>query len=96
MFCTAPYLKKILDLREQGLAAYIKNIVLFDVDADTAVLRQRASSEFQIKVHFLEDVREAGRSSSVALEPKAVTRDDIYMLNYTSGTTGDSKGVKVT
>ena len=24
-----------------------------------------------------------------------MTRDDIYMLNYTSGTTGDSKGVKV-
>jgi len=32
----------------------------------------------------------------VVLEPEAVTRDDVYMLNYTSGTTGDSKGVKVT
>jgi len=29
------------------------------------------------------------------LQPEAVSRDDIYMLNYTSGTTGDSKGVKV-
>lgn len=24
-----------------------------------------------------------------------MTRDTVYMLNYTSGTTGDSKGVKV-
>lgn len=31
----------------------------------------------------------------MVLEPEAVTRDDVYMLNYTSGTTGDSKGVKV-
>ena len=39
MFCTAPYLKKLLDMRANGLASYIKNIVLFDVNADTAELR---------------------------------------------------------
>ena len=39
---------------------------------------------------------EAGRNSSIVLEPEMVEKDDIYMLNYTSGTTGDSKGVKVT
>lgn len=95
MFCTAPYLKKLLDMRAQGLANFIKNIVLFDVNAETADLRQRASNEFSIKVYSLDDVREAGRSSNITLDPEAVGRDDIYMLNYTSGTTGDSKGVKV-
>ena len=44
----------------------------------------------------LDEVREAGRQSSQVLHPELVERDDIYMLNYTSGTTGDSKGVKVT
>ena len=39
---------------------------------------------------------EEGRKSDVALEPEKVQKDDYYMLNYTSGTTGDSKGVKVT
>ena len=43
----------------------------------------------------LDEVREAGRQSSQVLHPELVERDDIYMLNYTSGTTGDSKGVKV-
>ena len=43
----------------------------------------------------LDEVREAGRNSGAVLEPQNVGRDDIYMLNYTSGTTGDSKGVKV-
>ena len=46
-------------------------------------------------MYSLNDVREAGRSASVKLDPEAVSREDIYMLNYTSGTTGDSKGVKV-
>ena len=31
---------------------------------------------------------------SITLDPNAIGRDDIFMLNYTSGTTGDSKGVK--
>ena len=44
---------------------------------------------------MLDEVRQAGRDSNIPLEPDLVTRDDIYMLNYTSGTTGDSKGVKV-
>jgi long-subunit acyl-CoA synthetase (AMP-forming) len=38
---------------------------------------------------------EAGNASTTALEPEKVSKDDYYMLNYTSGTTGDSKGVKV-
>ena len=38
---------------------------------------------------------QAGRQSSATLQPELVGRSDIYMLNYTSGTTGDSKGVKV-
>ena len=48
------------------------------------------------KETLIEELREAGRQAKdVQLKPEEVTRDDIYMLNYTSGTTGDSKGVKV-
>ena len=39
---------------------------------------------------------QAGRQSNRMLRPELLGRDDVYMLNYTSGTTGDSKGVKVT
>jgi long-chain acyl-CoA synthetase len=97
MFCTAPYLKKILGMREQGMATQIKNVVMFDTDAETVALTTRATAEFQIRVFTLDAVREAGRqNSAMVLKEDAVTRDDVYMLNYTSGTTGDSKGVKVT
>ena len=36
MFVTANYLKKMLGMREAGMAQYLKTVVLFDVDAETA------------------------------------------------------------
>ena len=35
MFCSAGYLKKILDMRDAGLIKSIKNIVIFDTDVNT-------------------------------------------------------------
>lgn len=95
MFVSAPYLKKLLNMRDQGFGEHIKSIVLFDTDQESLALKERALNDYQINVYTLEEVREAGKSSAVALQPELVARDDIYMLNYTSGTTGDSKGVKV-
>ena len=34
MFCTAPYLKKILGMREQGMATQIKNVVMLTAGCD--------------------------------------------------------------
>jgi len=50
-----------------------------------------------INVISLDAVREEGRgaSANVEIDTSGLQRDDIYMLNYTSGTTGDSKGVKI-
>lgn len=42
MFLTAPYLKKMLGMRDQGYATHIKNIVMFDTDEESVALRQRA------------------------------------------------------
>jgi len=97
LFISKEYLTKLIDMRGKGLATHIKNIVLFDSeeDAEITALKAQAMSN-QIRVLTLDEVCEAGRSAtSVTLQPEAVSRDDIYMLNYTSGTTGDSKGVKV-
>ena len=42
MFVSAAYLKKMLNMREAGLAVHIKNIILFDSDGDTEEQKQRA------------------------------------------------------
>ena len=64
MFLTAPYLKKMLGMRDQGYATHIKNIVMFDTDEESMALKQRAQNEYQIRVFTLDEVREAGRQSN--------------------------------
>ena len=39
MFCSAAYLKKLLGMKDNGMGQYIKNIILFDTDAESAQLR---------------------------------------------------------
>jgi long-subunit acyl-CoA synthetase (AMP-forming) len=80
-------------MKQKGMAQYIKNVVLFDGLSNDEEKSQ--AEQLEIKVYTLDEVMEAGKSSSVELKPEEVDTDDYYMLNYTSGTTGDSKGVKV-
>lgn len=61
MFISSAYLKKMLDMRDQGYATFIKNIVMFDTDDESMALKQRASNDYQIRVFTLDEVREAGR-----------------------------------
>ena len=43
IFCTAAYLKKILDMRRQGFATIIRNIVMFDDNEESLALRNEAT-----------------------------------------------------
>jgi len=97
MLVSTDYLKKLVSMREAGLAQHIKTIVLFDSNSIEESKVQLARDSFGIRVLTLDEIREAGRNagSSVVLQPHALERDDVFMLNYTSGTTGDSKGVKI-
>ena len=56
---------------------------------------RKLAEEAGITLHTLEDVRKAGENSTSKSikEPKAT---DTLMFSYTSGTTGDPKGVKLT
>lgn len=49
-----------------------------------------------LTVHTLNELREIGQDSDIALKPEEASVSDVYILNYTSGTTGDSKGVQIT
>jgi len=42
MFISSAYLKKMLGMRDQGYATFIKNIVMFDTDDESMALKQRA------------------------------------------------------
>lgn len=80
-------------MKNKGMAEHIKNLVLFD-----GISNQQEKEEAEslgVRILTLDEVMEEGRQSDVVLKPEDVDKDDYYMLNYTSGTTGDSKGVKV-
>ena len=49
-----------------------------------------------IRIHNWADVCESGASNSAAPSFDPPFEDDTYIFSYTSGTTGDPKGVKLT
>ena len=89
---TLNYAKKVLDMKKNGTAVYIKNIVLVGEASVPADVQQQAEAT-GIQVHTFESVIKLGSEQSC---PRiAATKDDIHVISYTSGTTGDPKGVKL-
>jgi long-subunit acyl-CoA synthetase (AMP-forming) len=87
------------DATKGKLMRRVENLIVFESDFKTneaykASLENAVSAGFT--VHCFDAVIEAGRNASpadkVVMKPKG---EDVYMLGYTSGTTGNPKGVKV-
>ena len=70
----------------------LQHILSFE-PADPKVLE--TADELGIKIVTFDDVLKAGKENDKAefVTPKT---EDVLMLSYTSGTTGDPKGVKLT
>ena len=93
IFGTADYAKKILDMQETGKASKIKNLIIIGETTISAELTAKADARGTALKRF-QDVIEVGKANSSS--PRTVPRpEDVYVLSYTSGTTGDSKGVKL-
>lgn len=87
----AAYVDKIVAMKKDGLAGNVKNLVVFDELKSAQVA---ACEEHGVTLIDLAAVYKAGsEASDVTLEKPAPS--DIYIFSYTSGTTGDSKGVKL-
>ena len=91
--CTADYADKILAMRKQGMAGFLRNLVIMD-KLDEA--NRASAQELNINMYSYQEVVDAG---SQWIDAPAFTfpeKNDVYIFSYTSGTTGDSKGVKLT
>ena len=92
--CSGFYVSKIVQMKADGMAQHITALVSLD-EVENDVLTK--AEELEIRVHTFAAVMQAGESAASSAPPfEESDKDDFYMFSYTSGTTGDSKGVMLT
>lgn len=86
----------LLDIFSRVLAnAPTIRLVIYDGEANPAVLEKIKSTREDIKVLTLDDLRAAGKKSETKIEDRAPKAEDVALIMYTSGTTGNPKGVLI-
>lgn len=91
MFVEGNLVKKLIQMCKDGYCKHLKTIVSFDSFTDE---EREAAKSFGIDLMAFEHVRQTGADKPV--EWKKCSEHDFPLFSYTSGTTGDSKGVKLT
>jgi long-chain acyl-CoA synthetase len=92
LFSSEEYIAKIISMKKDGLAKSLKFMVCFDPCTQE---QKDACEAAGVKLYELKDVIAAGEGAKDAPFNKC-TYEDYPLFSYTSGTTGDSKGVKLT
>ena len=86
-----PYAKKILEMKRQGMAQHIKNLVLIGVDSVSEELQSQADS-YSINLYRFEALTERSEESKSECPRVTPEPDFTFIISYTSGTTGRPKG----
>ena len=71
----------------------VKNLIVIEKEDDEETAKNLESLGF--KIYTWEEIVQKGKEEGQDLELKKPQADDIMIINYTSGTTGEPKGVKV-
>lgn len=93
VLCAGAYVKKITDMKKANLAGGVHNLIIID-DVDKDVIADADANG--LKIYTFKDVLEASKGDAANIPFDEPVPDDAYIISYTSGTTGDSKGVKLT
>lgn len=97
MACSSDLIGKLLSLKEddpEGKMARVTTIISYEATVDQAILKR--ADQVGVSVTTMEEIIEAGKKNFDSWVPTEVTPDDCCMFSYTSGTTGNPKGVKLT
>ena len=87
-------LKKILELAKQNKLFYLKNLIVIEKELDEESCKKLV--EMGLNVYSWEEIEEKGKNNGESIILNNAKADDICEINYTSGTTGYPKGVKLT
>ena len=86
-------LKKIYELAQKNTTSHVKNIIVIEKEDDEEIAKNLELLGFN--VYSWEEVVQKGKEEGQNLTLTKPQADDITLINYTSGTTGLPKGVKV-
>ena len=87
-------LKKILELAKQNKIFCLKNLIVIEKELDEESCKKLV--EMGLNVYSWEEIEEKGKNNGKSIILNNAKADDICEINYTSGTTGYPKGVKLT
>mmetsp|Transcript_8967 Transcript_8967/g.8936 ORF Transcript_8967/g.8936 Transcript_8967/m.8936 type:complete len:538 (+) Transcript_8967:363-1976(+) len=91
LFLAHEKIEKVLALKREGLAEYLEYLIVMEGASD----EDRANArEAGITLYDFQDILAHGAKNQAEYNPPSP--DDIFTLTYTSGTTGNSKGVITT
>lgn len=94
--CTADQVEKILKLKEddpEGKMEKVTNIIIYEPTINQDLLK--LADTVGVSLTTIEECIEVGKQNFAAWSPAEIVTDDTCMFSYTSGTTGDPKGVKL-
>ena len=93
IFASNDYISKIVTMKKEGLAKTVTSLVAFDEPTAAQVDEALAVG---VKLYSFKFIIEQGDKEWKVPPFKKCTEYDCPLFSYTSGTTGDSKGVKLT
>ena len=87
-------LQKILELAQQKKIGNLKNLIVIEKEDDEETCKKL--EELGLNTFSWEEIEQKGKNEGQNIALNCAKPDDICTINYTSGTTGYPKGVKVT
>ena len=87
-------LQTVLKLKKENKIHKLKNLIVIEKEDDEETCKELEQLGFNI--YSWEEIVELGKTKGEKIILKRPTKDNICTINYTSGTTGYPKGVKLT
>ena len=88
VFCTLATLKSLLKLE---IVSNLKNLICFEAFGEEQLQQAKQKN---LKIFAFSELFESGRQKHT--DPLKVTPETVYVISYTSGTTGNPKGAMLT